>query len=62
MNHKEICSTGGKSTLKKYGKEHFSEMGKKGANTLKEKYGKDYYSKISKGIKLKKESDVNSTT
>lgn len=28
LTHKEVASRGGKATLKRYGKEHFSKLGK----------------------------------
>ena len=55
VTHKKISRRGGKSTLKKYGKIHFSEMGKKGNKTILIKYGKEYYKNLSKlAVKARK--------
>lgn len=48
VTHKAISKRGGKSTLKKYGKKHFSEIRKKGNKTIAKKYGKEYYKNLSK--------------
>jgi hypothetical protein len=53
-SHKAVSAAGGKSTLKKYGKKHYSEMGKKGAKTKLKKYGKDYFKKIRKLVGKRK--------
>ena len=51
MTHKEFASKGGKSTLKKYGRDHFRDLGRMSGEILKLKYGQDYFKKIRKGIK-----------
>jgi hypothetical protein len=49
----EVASMGGKTVLQKYGKEHFVEMGRRGASAIKAKYGQDYYKRIRRGEKIK---------
>lgn len=56
MNQSEIWKLGGLSVLKKYGKAHFSKMGKMGARIQKKLYGPDYYKKLSAaGVKARQE-------
>lgn len=64
VTHKAISKRGGKSTLRKYGKKHFSEIRKKGNKTILKKYGKDYYKKLSKlAVKArKKKAQIRLTT
>ena len=58
MTHKEWASKGGKATLKKYGKDHFRDIGRMGSQLLKLRYGPDYFKKIRKGIKPSREPQV----
>ena len=46
INFKEFSSRGGKATLAKYGPDHFSEMGRKGA-MAKLEADPDYFKKLS---------------
>lgn len=48
LNHEEFSSRGGKTTLAKYGKDHFRTIGKRGAKTKLKKFGVDYYERLSK--------------
>lgn len=51
MDHKIISARGGKKTLKRFGKKHFSEIGKLGGAAKLKKYGTDYFKNISaKGV------------
>jgi len=55
LNHKEIAVRGGKTTLAKYGPDHFSKIGKAGAKAKLKKYGPDYFIRLSKaGIAARK--------
>lgn len=55
LNHKEIATRGGKTTLAKYGPDHFSKIGKSGAKSKLRKYGPDYFIRLSKaGIAARK--------
>jgi len=51
----EFARIGGNKVLKKYGKKHFSEMGKKGAMANIKKYGTDFFKKLSlAGVEARK--------
>jgi uncharacterized protein len=55
LNHEEFSSRGGKTTLAKYGPDHFSDIGKKGAKSKLKKFGVDYYDRLSKaGVAARK--------
>jgi len=55
MDHREISSKGGRTTKKRYGKEHFSKIGKKGAKSRLKKYGTAYFKELSKlGVEARK--------
>jgi general stress protein YciG len=47
LDHKEFSSRGGKKTFFKYGRKHFSEIGKKGMKTNIKLYGKEFFVKLS---------------
>lgn len=46
--HAEVCAKGGRTTVRRLGKEHMREIAKKGAKTMLKKYGKDHMSKLGK--------------
>ncbi len=55
LTHKQFSSRGGKKTFKRYGKKHFSEIGKKGVKAKIKKYGTDYFIKLSQaGVAARK--------
>lgn len=55
LNHEEFSSRGGKTTLAKYGADHFSDIGKRGAKSKLKKFGVDYFSRLSKaGVAARK--------
>ncbi len=55
MDHRKISSRGGTSTAKRYGKDHYSELGKKGAEARLAKYGTEYYKELSrKGVEARR--------
>jgi len=56
LKHNEVASRGGRATLLKYGKEHFSKLGAKSAKVRKNKFGSDYYKRLSmSGVAARKE-------
>jgi uncharacterized protein len=55
MDSKIISSRGGKKTLKRYGRSHFQEMGKRSVEVRKEKYGSEFYVELSrKGVEARR--------
>ena len=60
MTLQELCSMGGNARSKKYGRQAFVDMGKKGAASLKEKKGPDYFINLSKmGIEARRLKKLN---
>jgi len=56
LRHSEVVKKAGEATKAKYGRAHYSMMGKKGQIALKIKYGPDYYKKIRAiGVQKQKE-------
>lgn len=54
MTIKEMTAKGGRSTLKRYGKDHFSKLGKKGWESRRKK-DPDYGKKLSiKGVEARR--------
>ncbi|MEK7180317.1 MAG: hypothetical protein AAB706_02480 [Patescibacteria group bacterium] len=47
MDHRIIARKGGNKTLEKYGREHFSAIGKRGAEAKVRIFGPDYFTKLS---------------
>lgn len=47
LNHKEFSRRGGLATLASHGREFYSIIGKKGADTKLKKYGVEYFRKLS---------------
>lgn len=48
MDHKFVSAKGGRAVKKKYGKGHYSEMGKKSAEVRMEKYGTEGFRELSR--------------
>lgn len=47
MDHKIVSRKGGMTTKEKYGREHYSAMGKRGAEAKLKMYGPGYFLKLS---------------
>ena len=55
MDHKEVSAKGGRKTMRKYGKKHFSKIGKRGAKAKLAKYGTEYFTNLSRlGVEARK--------
>lgn len=55
MTLKEFAKKGGKTTFKKYGTAHYSDIGSKGAQSLKALHGEEYFVNLSKlGVAARK--------
>ena len=55
MDHKYVSSKGGRSTKRKYGKGHYSAMGKRSAEVRMEKYGTEGFLQLSRlGVEARK--------
>ena len=55
MDHKLVSARGGRATKRKYGKKHFSELGKRGGASKLKMYGLDYFKRLSAlGVEARK--------
>lgn len=59
-SHQEICSKGGRTTVRRMGKKHMRELGRKGAESMLKKYGKDHMKKLAKLSHKKRRKDKES--